>query len=400
MDEVTRPTPTVGRWWLGSPGGPRRHPAGPRTRTGRGDLGGRGHGLASACARSPAVLDRGEAATLESMGLAPAEALTYRTLLRWSTASIVDLATRLRMPILDVRTALRGLEAKGLIGRIPGSEQRFCLASAPDDAFRPLVRRRRAELQAMRSDVDALAAEYRNRWQRQDGERQDGERVDVLYGNAATHVTRLVAGAAVEVCALVTDRALALPARGRAARRPGVRARAVYSRASLARADGRREVESALRAGALIRVVDEPPFALLIVDRSVALVAATTDSGPVAAAVETTTTAASGGDALLVHPGGLQDSLFAVFDRTWSVAEPVRITESGPVCGDPAVAVPRPDDLRLLTLLLDGLTDEAIATKLDLGTRTVQRRVRDLIEAAGARTRLQLIWQATRHGWI
>ena len=347
------------------------------------------------CARSPAVFDRGEAATLESIGLAPTEALAYRTLLRSPTASIEDLATRLSMPILDVRTALRGLEAKGLIGRIPGAGQRFWLASAPDDALRPLVRQRRAELQAMRSDVEALAEEYRNRRQR-----PDGERVDVLYGNAATHVTRLIAGAVVEVCALVTDRARALPARGRAARRPGVRVRAVYSRASLARVDGRREIESAVRAGALIRVVDEPPFALLIVDRSVALVSARTDSAPVAAAVDATTPAASGGDALLVHPGGLQDSLFAVFDRTWSVAEPVRVTASGPVCGDPAVAVPCPDDLRLLTLLLDGLTDEAIATKLDLGTRTVQRRVRELIEAAGARTRLQLIWQATRHGWI
>ena len=341
------------------------------------------------------VVDRGEAATLESIGLAPTEALAYRTLLRSPTASIEDLAKRLRMSILDVRTALRGLEAKGLIGRIPGSGQRFWLASAPDDAFRPLVRQRRAELRAMRSDVDTLAEEYRNR-----RPRPDGERVDVLYGNAATHVTRLVAGAAVEVCALVTDRARKLPARGRAARRPGVRVRAVYSRASLARVDGRREIESAVRAGALIRVVDEPPFALLIVDRSVALVAARTDPGPVAAAADAMTPAASGGDALLVHPGGLQESLFAVFDRTWSVAEPVRITDSGPVCGDPAVTVPCPDDLRLLTLLLDGLTDEAIATKLDLGTRTVQRRVRDLIEAAGARTRLQLIWQATRHGWI
>lgn len=341
------------------------------------------------------VFDRGEAATLESIGLAPTEALAYRMLLRSPTASIAELATRLHLPILDVRAALRGLEAKGLIGRIPGSAQRFRLASAPNDAFRPLVRQRRAELQAMRSDVDALAAEYSRGRQR-----PEGEHVDVLYGNAATHVTRLIAGATVGVCALVTERARALPARGRAVRRPGVRVRAVYPRTSLARDDGRREIESAIRAGALIRVVDEPPFALLIVDRLLALVAARTDSRPEAAVVDATTAASNGGDALLVHPGGLQDSLFAVFDRTWSVAEPVRLTKSGPVCGDPSVAVPCPDDLRLLTLLLDGLTDEAIATKLEIGTRTVQRRVRELIEAAGARTRLQLIWQATRHGWI
>ncbi|HZD98368.1 MAG TPA: helix-turn-helix domain-containing protein, partial [Micromonosporaceae bacterium] len=208
---------------------PRRHPAGPRVCAPWPTLVGRGHGPAShVCVRSPAVLRRGEAATLESIGLAPEEVLAYRMLLRSPTASIADLATRLRMPILDVRAALRGLEAKGLIGRIPGSAQRFRLASTPEEVFRPLVRQRRAELQAMRSDVDALTEEYRGRPQR-----PDGERIDVLYGNAATHVTRLVAGAAVEVCALVTERARALPARGRAARRPGVRVRAVYPRASL-----------------------------------------------------------------------------------------------------------------------------------------------------------------------
>ena len=67
---------------------------------------------------------------------------------------------------------------------------------------------------------------------------------------------------------------------------------------------------------------------------------------------------------------------------------------------DHPVTVPHPDDLRLLELMLDGLTDEAIAGKLDLGTRTVQRRVRELIESAGVRTRVQLIWHATRSGWI
>jgi DNA-binding NarL/FixJ family response regulator len=50
--------------------------------------------------------------------------------------------------------------------------------------------------------------------------------------------------------------------------------------------------------------------------------------------------------------------------------------------------------------MLAGLTDQAIAGKLGIGTRTVQRRVRDLIVTAGVHTRLQLIWQATRSGWI
>ncbi len=62
--------------------------------------------------------------------------------------------------------------------------------------------------------------------------------------------------------------------------------------------------------------------------------------------------------------------------------------------------MPTHEDLHLLQLLVEGLTDEAIAGKLDLSTRTVQRRVRELIDLAGVRTRLQLVWEATRRGWV
>jgi len=335
-------------------------------------------------------LDCEEAATLESTGLAPAEALTYRTLLRFPAVSVGDLAGRLSMTIGEVRAALRSLESKGLVARMPGASHWFAPSVSPDEALRPLIRRRRDDLRNMRADIDVLVEEYH------DGRaRRNGERVEVLDGDATEHAKRLVAGATAEVCALVTDATHALPAKGRAALRAGLPERTVYPRSALARSDGREEIESAVRAGAQIRVVDRPPFAMLIVDRSLALVA-TSSTGQ-------SLTLSNGGPpcgAVIVHPGGLQDSLLAVFDRSWSIATPLRVTSSGLTFGDPAVTVPCPDELRLLTLLLDGLTDQAIATKLDIGTRTVQRRVRDLIDAAGVRTRLQLIWQATRRGWI
>jgi len=347
------------------------------------------------------------AATLESTGLAPAEALAYRTLLRSPAASARDLAGRLGMSVLDARTALHGLEAKGLIGRMPGAAQRFRVAASPDEAFRPLIRRRRADLRAMRSDVDALAEEYRS-----GRSARSGERVEMLAGDVAAHVARLVAGATADVCALVTNATQALPAIGRGRLGGGVVERTVYPRSALGRPDDRREIEAAIRGGAQIRVTDRPPFAMLVVDRSLVLVSTTSvathrlggRNGDPAVANVAAVDVVGGSDAVpgavVVHPGGLQDSLVAIFDRTWATAEPVRVTAGGLACGDPSVTVPCPDDLRLLTLLLDGLTDEAIATKLDLGTRTVQRRVRELIESAGVRTRLQLIWQATRRGWI
>src|SRR5262245_66200570 len=55
--------------------------------------------LLRACGRNPAVFHREEAALFESTGLAPAEVLTYRTLLRLPSVSVGDLAGRLSMSI-------------------------------------------------------------------------------------------------------------------------------------------------------------------------------------------------------------------------------------------------------------------------------------------------------------
>jgi DNA-binding NarL/FixJ family response regulator len=61
---------------------------------------------------------------------------------------------------------------------------------------------------------------------------------------------------------------------------------------------------------------------------------------------------------------------------------------------------PDATDLEILALLLAGLTDASVAKQLDLGLRTVQRRVRRLMELAGVTTRLQLGWHAHERGWV
>ncbi|MFI6539242.1 helix-turn-helix transcriptional regulator [Nonomuraea sp. NPDC050547] len=45
------------------------------------------------------------------------------------------------------------------------------------------------------------------------------------------------------------------------------------------------------------------------------------------------------------------------------------------------------------------LTDEAVAGRLGLSLRTLQRRIRQLMDLAGVRTRVQLGWQAAQRGW-
>lgn len=46
------------------------------------------------------------------------------------------------------------------------------------------------------------------------------------------------------------------------------------------------------------------------------------------------------------------------------------------------------------------MTDASVAKQLDLGLRTVQRRVKGLMELAGVTTRLQLGWHAYEKGWV
>ncbi len=76
---------------------------------------------------------------------------------------------------------------------------------------------------------------------------------------------------------------------------------------------------------------------------------------------------------------------------------------TGAVAGTDAAGPPDPlgaTDRRLLALLVAGVADKAVATRMGLSRRTVQRRIQRLMELAGATTRMQLAWQAARRGWL
>ena len=79
--------------------------------------------------------------------------------------------------------------------------------------------------------------------------------------------------------------------------------------------------------------------------------------------------------------------LTALFEELWRRAMPATLIVAQP---------PEP----VLSLLLGGLTDDAIARQLGISRRTVQRRILRLIRLAGVDTRLQLIWRAGETGWL
>jgi DNA-binding NarL/FixJ family response regulator len=57
-------------------------------------------------------------------------------------------------------------------------------------------------------------------------------------------------------------------------------------------------------------------------------------------------------------------------------------------------------DARILSLLSDGRSDSTIARESGISVRTVERRVRSLMDRLGAKTRFQAGVQAARRGWI
>ncbi|MGH1552360.1 helix-turn-helix transcriptional regulator [Streptomyces sp. L7] len=321
---------------------------------------------------------------LGAIGLDEAHESAYRALVSVGAADVPDLARRLTIGEYDTERALRRLELHGLAAQSTARPGRW-VAAPPGVALGALLTQQRHELEKAELAAALLAEEYRAAA----AETAVHDLVEVVTGAAA--VTRrflqLQLGASDEVCALVTGNPVAVTgmendAEEQAAGR-GVRYRVVLERAVLDLPDGRTELAAALGRGEQVRVVDKVPTKLVVADRSLALVPLSSHTAEPAA--------------LVVHASGLLELLCGLFESVWRDALPLRLGESGAAEQDPDG--PDGTDLEVLSLLLAGLTDASVAKQLDLGLRTVQRRVKRLMELTGVTTRLQLGWHAYERGW-
>ncbi|MFF9169764.1 MULTISPECIES: helix-turn-helix domain-containing protein [unclassified Streptomyces] len=322
---------------------------------------------------------------LVAIGLDETDESAYRALVALGAADVPDLSRRLTLAERDTERALRRLERQGLAAQSSGRPGRW-VAAPPGVALGALLTQRRHELEKAELTAALLAQEYRA----SATEPAVHDLVEVVTGAAAVsqRFLQLQLGASEEVCALVTGRPMVVSgmendAEEQAAGR-GVRYRVVVERAVLDLPHGLTELTAALSRDEQVRVVDEVPTKLVIADRALALVPLTSRSAEPAA--------------LVVHASGLLELLSGLFESVWHGALPLRlgprgVTEEGPDGPDGT-------DLEILSLLLAGLTDASVAKQLDLGLRTVQRRVKRLMELARVTTRLQLGWHAYERGWV
>ncbi|MFB7455176.1 helix-turn-helix domain-containing protein [Streptomyces sp. NPDC056188] len=324
------------------------------------------------------------------------EVRAYRSLVGMPEATPSQLARRLGLSGREAARLLDTLEAKGLVCRAEGAAHRF-RASPPDLALGPLLLSRQQELQAARSVMAKLTEEYRHQTRR----RGSAEAVETVTGARAMARTfdQLQRGAQAEILALCKPPNVAVPSRGNDTQldvlAAGVTYRAVYERSALEVPPEVYRIREFVECGEQARVAAEVPVKMVVADRQLAMLVT-----PFVRASDAGGPAGDPPSAVLVRPGALLDALIAFFESLWAGASPLVLTEDGLVGERESDRTPSPEDLLLLSLLLTGLTDTAIAGQIGTSLRTVQRRIRDLIEFAGVRTRMQLAWEASRRGWL
>ena len=330
---------------------------------------------------------------LEALGLSENEERAYQRLVAGTSESAEDLAAALGLEARAAVTLLSDLEGKGLVARSVADPTRFA-ASPPAVALGAMLTERQEALRRAELQLTTLAESYRTGAD----ERALVDVIEVVHGPQAVaqRFLQLQRGARSEVLAFVkASVAVVSPEENvdedRALER-GVAYRLVIEARAFDRPGYFDEVRQLVESGGTCRVRESVPIRLLVADRELALLplAGTDDRG-------------SG--ALLVHPSGLLDALVALFELAWEGGQ--AFSPTGDAAGDwsddlDGAPLDELDevDRQLLTLLFHGLTDQAIGGQLGMSQRTVQRRVRQLMERAGVSSRFQLGHAAAGRRWL
>lgn len=325
---------------------------------------------------------------LDALGLDNLEEAVYRQLVGAPSANLEELAEAADLDTYAVSAVLSALEGKGLVARASAGQDRY-VASPPAVALGALLVQRQDELRRAQVEMTELAGLYRGSVARRDV----ADVVDVVHGTEAIaqRFAQLQYSAKKCIQALQKPQAAVVTREDadeaeRAAIERGVRHDIVLERSVFDTPGIYETIDSGLEIGIELRVVPTVPLRAFIVDREIALI-------PLMNNEHNTVQ-----DALLLHPSGLLDAIIALFDLIWTSAPKLVATPEGTV--ETAADRLEPLDTKVLSLLLAGLTDASIGAQLGLSLRTVQRRVRQMMDRARVDTRLQLGYEAGRRGWL
>jgi len=311
--------------------------------------------------------------SLEALGLTAREAAVYRAVAERRSAPAADVPALTGFPPDEVAQAVDALIALGLLDTAPDG---VLLASPPELTGQALLLDRTRELHRARQELNELAERYRS------VPAGDAELIELLPGPSVGRRLAEVQGQA-EREVLIVDAPPYLDVKANPMQleqmAAGITYRTIYDRRGLEEPGGFERAEGFVDAGEQARILDHTPTKLVIVDRTYALLPQRHGVTP------------SECGAFLVHRSPLLDTLVSLFDILWLHALPMSAAGTDGLSEE---------DSQLLVLLLTGFTDDAICRQLGIGRRTVARRVKALMERAGAATRMQLGWQAAQLGWV
>ncbi|MEV1066867.1 helix-turn-helix domain-containing protein [Streptomyces sp. NPDC050263] len=330
---------------------------------------------------------------LAGLGLSPVEEEVYLHLVDRGEATTAALGSTLDHPADAVVEALGSLARHGLVTAAP-DEPGCYVAGPPTVTLGSLLAARRDVLHQVEFAITELAERHRAA-----ASRDLGGLIEIVTGvqPISRRFLQVLESAEREICGFTKAPPVAVgprdnPAEAVVAGR-GLRMRTVIEQSYLADPCARVDIDQALGRGQEIAIAAELPVSMVIADAAIALVPAFADPQDTPRAV-------------LINSSGLLSPLVTLFEKTWTEAYPLNsrtVKEGVPIPyadGVPGPARLAPLDAKILDLLLAGLTDRAVAGKLGVSLRTVTRRIRHMMDLAGADNRIQLGWRATQRGWI
>ncbi|XIE79119.1 LuxR C-terminal-related transcriptional regulator [Streptomyces sp. SBR177] len=263
-------------------------------------------------------------------------------------------------------------------------------AVPPDIALEALLARQRAELAQKQEEIErsrvAVAGLLADYSALRHGQRSDG--VERLVGVAAirARLEELADRARREALAFAPGGPQ--PGDNRAAGRPlaeatlkrGVGLKTVYLDSVVNDQASRAHAQWLTSLGAEIRTVPSLPMRMHVIDREVVLVPLDPED--------------SSKGAVVIHEAGALVGFCALFDQVWDSATPFGEAP------ERESAEATPQEIALLKLLAEGLTDEAAARKLGVSLRTERRMITELSKRLGAASRFQLGQRASELGLL
>ncbi len=314
---------------------------------------------------------------LTAAGVDPFDEDVYRAILVRPSAAPAELAADLGHSPERISRALDRLRDHGLVGRLSGTRRRYA-AIEPQAAIGALVRARAAELDRARAAAGPLSELFAA------AHTGGTDEVEVLHGSEALGrwFVRLQQEARDEVStldrppyALTTSNPVEAHLLAR-----GVSYRAVYAPEALEWPGVLGDIRELVRQGEQARVLPGLRIKLAIADRRIALMPLSLDFSDV-----------SDVRAVVIRPSALLDGLLDYWEMCWQAALPLEAPQHDSL-GE--------DDRMLLTLLVSGLKDEAIARQLGWSLRTMRRRMSRLNDLLGAANRFQAGVIASRRGLL